>query len=73
MEEQREQAVAAESELWSWYLEWSQIARGVVAERQLLRELGFLKTVRSSGESDAEDEVEAIPAGAGRAVSATPA
>lgn len=34
---------AAEDALWHWYLEWSQIARTVIKNRRLLRDLGFLQ------------------------------
>jgi hypothetical protein len=37
VEEQR----AAEEALWSWYLEWSGIARTVISDRRVLRRLGF--------------------------------
>lgn len=36
-----EQARAAEQALWRWYIEWSTIARTVITDRRLLRELGF--------------------------------
>jgi hypothetical protein len=47
----RKETLAAEAELWAWYLEWSQIARGVIPDRRLLRELGLLRSARD-GESD---------------------
>ena len=34
---------AAEDRLWSWYLEWSRIARTVIKDRRQLRVLGFLR------------------------------
>jgi len=50
---QREEYARAEQALWDWYLEWSQIARSTITERQLLRSLGFLNVAR--GVSDEED------------------
>ena len=49
-----EQTKAAEDALWSWYLEWSAIARVAVKSRPLLRELGFLRTTRSGLEEVVE-------------------
>ncbi len=46
----------AETEMWSWYLEWSTIARTVIKERSLLRALGFLKASRRSGSDDEADD-----------------
>lgn len=37
---------AAEKRLWSWYLEWSAIARVAIRDRRMLRALGFLRTVK---------------------------
>ena len=31
----------AEDALWTWYLDWSQVARTAVTQRVLLRQLGF--------------------------------
>jgi hypothetical protein len=57
----RNDALLAEAELWSWYLEWGQIARAVIPDRRLLRELGFLRPVGSaSGEEGAEGEEEEL-------------
>lgn len=39
-----EEDARAEREMWSWYLQWSQIARVAVRERRLLKQLGFLRT-----------------------------
>ncbi len=36
-----QQAAAASERLWSWYLEWSQIARTVLTSRRALSALGF--------------------------------
>lgn len=48
-----EAAKAAEEGLWSWYLEWSGIARVAIRDRRMLRALGFLRTVRKpSGEEE---------------------
>ncbi len=49
---------AATAEMWSWYLEWSQIARTVIKNRRLLRSLGFLRRT-STGDDRVmvEDEV----------------
>lgn len=44
--ESTEAAKAAEDSLWSWYLEWSAIARVAISDRRLLRSLGFLRRVR---------------------------
>jgi hypothetical protein len=55
LEARRKETRAAEAELWAWYLEWSQIARGVITDRRLLRELGL----RDGGrDGTAEDEAE---------------
>lgn len=40
--------------MWSWYLEWSQIARVAIKQRALLKELGFLTTRRGEEESETE-------------------
>jgi hypothetical protein len=45
----------AEDALWSWYLEWSQIARIAVKQRSLLRSMGFGPT-RKSGAGEGEEE-----------------
>lgn len=37
----REARAAAEQHLWSWYLEWSAIARAAIQDRRLLASLGF--------------------------------
>lgn len=47
------QFAKAEAELWAWYLEWSVIARRTVKDRNLLRQLGFLK--RGTGGAEEED------------------
>lgn len=50
-----------ERDLWNWYLEWSQIARVVVKDRRLLRQLGFLQ-IESGGSDDEGDPVSPTPA-----------
>jgi len=47
---------AAEAALWSWYLEWSTIARSAITSRKLLRELGFRQTTSKGEDADGEDE-----------------
>ena len=34
---------AAEHALWTWYREWSGIARARITDRRLLRSMGFLR------------------------------
>ncbi|MBK8011532.1 MAG: hypothetical protein IPK13_09285 [Deltaproteobacteria bacterium] len=41
----------AEQALWTWYLEWAQIARVAITRRSLLRQLGFLAARGSRAES----------------------
>ncbi len=41
---------AAEQHLWSWYLEWSTLARLAISDRRLLRSLGFRRSARADGE-----------------------
>jgi hypothetical protein len=56
-----EAQAAAESAMWRWYLEWGEIARVAVTDRQLLRELGFLnakRPVADEGPAVAEAESE---------------
>jgi hypothetical protein len=54
----------AERTLWAWYLEWSAIARQVIQDGRLLREMGFGAKRRGSseGEGDAEETEAAAPA-----------
>jgi hypothetical protein len=49
---------AAEKAMWTWYLEWGEIARVAITDRKLLRELGFLNYKRPVTE---EVEVEEPP------------
>ncbi len=60
LDTQREDLERAENDLWDWYLEWSQIARTSITERQLLRTLGFLTTTRSSSTKDDVDDEEPV-------------
>jgi hypothetical protein len=64
-----EQQQEAEDALWSWYLEWSEIARVAIHDRRALRSLGFLKPERRSDE-DEETETPA-PAPVPRASNGT--
>ena len=58
-----EQLVQAEKAMWAWYLEWSRIARKVISQRSLLRQLGFLRSSGSGGEEvEIDDEGENEPA-----------
>ncbi|MEM1414505.1 MAG: hypothetical protein AAGH15_06380 [Myxococcota bacterium] len=64
---------AAEDALWSWYLEWSTVARAVVKDRRLLRSMGFLRyrpgsaqlveveEVLTDDPDEPEPEAEALP------------
>ncbi|NUO50283.1 MAG: hypothetical protein HOV80_15620 [Polyangiaceae bacterium] len=49
-----EQRAVNEAAMWAWYIEWSRIARQTIANRQVLRGLGFL--VRKSGAVEEEEE-----------------
>jgi hypothetical protein len=74
LEGQREEFERAETELWDWYLEWSQIARSTISDRKLLRSLGFLASSRpSSGSDDAEDDEPPATPTANSASAITPA
>lgn len=42
-DERSEADIEAERQLWNWYLEWSAIARAVITDRRLLRQMGFLQ------------------------------
>ena len=59
----------AVDELWKWYLEWSGIARLVIDDRRVLRNMGFLKPrsvadvnedVSDDEEADTVDDVAAV-------------
>lgn len=45
----REVRAAAEQRMWSWYLEWSGIARIVITDGRVLRSLGFRRNERKGG------------------------
>jgi hypothetical protein len=45
---------AGEDAMWSYYLQWSAIARRAITDRRRLRELGFLRSSRGrAGEDEA--------------------
>jgi hypothetical protein len=46
------EAKQAEAAMWSWYLEWSRIARVAIKQRALLKELGFLATKRGFADEE---------------------
>jgi hypothetical protein len=54
---------AAEAAMWSYYLQWSAIARSAISDRRLLRRLGFLRKQRAGEEEAPGDEtpVDGIP------------
>jgi len=55
-----EQAAQAEQAMWTWYLEWGEIARVAITDRRLLRELGFLSYQKPvSDETEPEDAQDA--------------
>ena len=41
VDQEQEEAAKAEEAMWSWYLEWSQIARVAISQRALLKQMGF--------------------------------
>jgi hypothetical protein len=49
---------AAEDAMWSYYLQWSVIARRAISDRRLLRQLGFLRSQRG-GDDEASPGNEA--------------
>lgn len=56
----------AETALWSWYLEWSRIARVAIKQRALLKELGFLAAKRGFADDEEAEPTapnDATPAG----------
>jgi len=57
-EEEQAELDAAEAALWSWYLEWSRIARVAIKQRALLKELGFLNTPRAKASAEEGDTPE---------------
>jgi hypothetical protein len=52
-----EEQTVAENAMWDWYLEWAQIARAIVHDWRLLRQLGFLERRSSSEVIEPLDEV----------------
>ena len=64
-----EQALDAQREaaMWAWYLEWTALARTVVSDRRLLRQMGFLRsTSRAASEADSDDADDDDAAGEGQ-------
>lgn len=51
-----EELALREQEMWSYYLQWSTIARSVIKDRRMLRRLGFLKSRPSRPGDDAGTE-----------------
>lgn len=49
---------SAEQELWSWYLEWSQIARATIKDGRLLQLLGFGRRGGGAREAVGEEDAE---------------
>lgn len=43
---------ATEDAMWSYYLQWSAIARRAIKDRRQLRELGFLRSSRNGADED---------------------
>ncbi|MCX4247982.1 hypothetical protein [Paraliomyxa miuraensis] len=63
LEEENARLAEAEDAMWAWYLEWSEIARSAIKDRNLLRRLGFLNSSRRApstitDEDDEDDEAE---------------
>lgn len=56
--EDQEAHEAAERELWTWYLEWSAIARVAISDRRMLRSLGFLRYKSQASGADESDDPE---------------
>lgn len=55
LEADRADMVAARGAMWSWYLEWSRIARGVIRDGNLLRELGFKSVGQEADDAEQEE------------------
>ena len=55
---------ATEDAMWSYYLQWSAIARRAISDRRLLRQLGFLRSQRGGDEAIPEGGTPAGPGGA---------
>jgi hypothetical protein len=58
---------AAEDAMWSYYLQWSAIARRAISERRLLRQLGFRRSLRGGSDepSPGNEAPGETPAGPG--------
>ena len=56
VEEQRAELARAEEAMWGWYLEWGQVARTAIKQRDLLRQLGFLRDRGGAEEEDGSGE-----------------
>ncbi|HEU4405570.1 MAG TPA: hypothetical protein VFS43_09795 [Polyangiaceae bacterium] len=54
-EAERASLAEAEAALWAWCLEWGAVARAAIRERDLLRQLGFLRA-GSGGSAEGDDE-----------------
>ncbi|MBX3185421.1 MAG: hypothetical protein KF819_00335 [Labilithrix sp.] len=52
----KEAIAKAESDLWAWYLEWSQIARVAITQRVLLKQMGFIASKSKSSPPGAPDD-----------------
>jgi hypothetical protein len=46
----------AENDLWAWYLEWSEIARTAIKQKQLLRAMGFRRDTSTDDPEETEPE-----------------
>jgi hypothetical protein len=55
----------SEAEMWSWYLQWSRIARTVITDRNVLMRLGFGRTRPSAGTGASDDAADDAGDGAG--------
>lgn len=63
-----------EAAMWAWYLEWTALARTVITDRRVLKQMGFLRSSGrgGAGEQDAggdedgdEDDGDVVPAPVG--------
>ncbi|RYZ60863.1 MAG: hypothetical protein EOP08_14235 [Proteobacteria bacterium] len=48
----------AQTDLWKWYLEWSQVARIAITSKPILRTLGFGKPRRASASDESTDDLD---------------
>ena len=72
VEDDAAELAAAEERLWSWYLEWSQIARIAVNQHTLLKQLGFRATrAKAASAVEGVEGVEGM-SGAGKGASPLP-